>query len=154
MMPTRKITDSAAHWGPNISGYITLTLNSSYHFFPLFRVSKSYSRQDYQYVEWPSEDFFCPATTDLLLQPHLTLCCGRHLSQAAASEIQKKGGKCPLCSTIPLSTILNKHFQREVKRIQVYCDNQCSWQGELSALDYHLQSCPKKDFSLMTKPSL
>ena len=105
-------------------------------------------------MERPSEDFFCPVTMDLLVQPHLTPCCGKHISPKAVAEIQKKGQKCPLCNNIPLSTILNKHFQREVKRIRVFCDNQCSWQGELSALDYHLQSCPKKDIPPVAKSPL
>ena len=91
---------------------------------------------------------------DLLLEPHLTSCCGRNISQQAVAEIQKRRGKCPLCNAIPLSTILHKDLQREVKRIRVFCDNQCSWQGELSALDYHLQFCPKKNVPLMAKLSL
>ena len=40
--------------------------------------------EDYPFVEQPSDDFFCPVTFSLLLQPHLTSCCGKHLSQEAA----------------------------------------------------------------------
>ena len=49
------------------------------------------------FVDSPSEEFFCPVNSSLLLKPHLTLCCGKHLSEECATEIQKDGGPCPLC---------------------------------------------------------
>ena len=97
------------------------------------------------FVEEPSEDFFCPITYGLLLQPHLTLCCGKHISQEAAIRIEEKGGACPLCNAAHLNTVLNKHFLRQVKELRVFCrheDRGCDWQGELSDLERHVHSCP------------
>ena len=37
--------------------------------------------KDFIFVERPSEDFFCPVSLELLLEPQLTSCCGHHLSQ-------------------------------------------------------------------------
>ena len=103
--------------------------------------------KDYQFLEQPSEDYFCPVTGGLLLQPHLTSCCGRHLSQEVATRLQGEGKGCPLCNETDWSTIWNKHFQRKVKSLLVSCRNKkrgCTWQGELFLHDYHVQSCPKR----------
>ena len=93
-------------------------------------------------------------TYGLLLQPHLTSCCGKHLSQEATTRIQREGGACPLCKTPHWSTVLNKHFQRQVNALHVFCrheDRGCGWHGELSDLECHIQSCPQKDDPLMTE---
>jgi hypothetical protein len=110
--------------------------------------------EDYPFIEQPSDDFFCPVTFELLLQPHLTSCCGKHLSAEAATRIQGEGGACPLCKTPHWSTMLSKHFQRQVKILRVLClyeDRGCDWQGELSLFDSHTQSCPMRDAPLTTE---
>ena len=115
---------------------------------------KPSSEEDYLFVEQSLKDYFCPVTFGLLLQPHLTSCCGNHISQEAASRIQREGGACPICNTHPLSTMLNKYFQRQVKSVLVFChhdDRRCGWQGELANFDSHVQSCPMRDAPLMTE---
>ena len=87
-------------------------------------------------------------TYGLLLQPHLTSCCGKHLSQEATTRIQREGGACPLCKTPRWGTVLNKHFQRQVNALHVFCrheDRGCEWYGELSYFERHVQSCPMAD---------
>ena len=112
----------------------------------------SISEQDYDFVEQPSQDFYCPVTYDLLLQPHLTACCGKHLSEKAATMIKEVGGPCAMCKEPNLSTILDKHFRRQLNEHRVFCHNKnrgCGWQGELS--DYmkrHIESCPMKNAPL------
>ena len=94
--------------------------------------------------DFPSEDFICPVTYGLLLQPHLTKCCGNHLSREAAARIQGEGGACPLCNEPHLNTMLDKRFRRQVNKLRVFChhkDRGCGWQGGLSDLECHLQSC-------------
>ena len=108
------------------------------------------SDEEYPFVEQPASDFFCPVMMNLLFQPHLTTCCGMHLSRVAATKIQ---GACPLCKAPHLNTVLNKHFQRQVNALDVFChheDRGCGWQGELSDLKRHVKSCPMKDAPLMT----
>ena len=115
-------------------------------------ISQYKSRTDYPFVEQPSGDFCCPYTKGLLLEPYLTSCCGQHLSQEAVARIKKERGKCPLCKMIQWSTMLDKHYQREVNSLLVFChykDRGCTWQGELSAFEYHVSSCPMKDTPLM-----
>ena len=104
--------------------------------------------EDYPFVEQPSEDFFCPVTLGLLLQPHLTSCCGKHLSQEAATRIQREGKPCPRCKRPYWRTMKNKDFRRQVNELRVFCHNEdrgCGWQGELSDLERHVQDCPMGD---------
>ena len=113
----------------------------------------SLAEQDFLFVEQPSEDFFCPVTNGPLLQPHLTACCGEHLSQESAMRIQGEGGACPMCKVPNLSTVLNKHFLRQVNKLCVFCRHQdrgCEWQGELSDLERHVQSCGLSRYTLHT----
>lgn len=110
-------------------------------------------RKDLQFIEIPTEDFFCPVTFELLQQPQLTLCCGNHLSADAVTRVQASDLPCPLCGTSPWNTVLDKHFQREVVALGVYCHHQdrgCVWQGELSALDTHAESCPMRNVPLLS----
>ena len=112
---------------------------------------KLLTEQEYSFVEQPSEDFFCPVTTGLLLQPHLTECCGKHLSQEAATRVQ---GVCPLCNTAGFNTMLNGHFLRQVNKLHVFCryeERGCGWQGELSDLERHIRSCPMRNAPIMTE---
>ena len=126
------------------------------HFTMHFRASLSVSQPrpppEDLFVEQPSDDFFCPVMMGLLLQPHLTSCCGKHLSQEVATRIQREGGACPLCKEQSWSTVLNKHFQRHVKSLRVFCqhkDRGCGWQGELAAFHHHVESCSMSDVLLL-----
>ena len=94
----------------------------------------------YHFVEDPSQEFLCPVTYDLLLQPHLTSCCGQHLSEEAVKRIKNEENKCPQCQAPEWTTILSKHFLRQVTKLRVFCrDPECDWQGTLSEQDRHMQ---------------
>ena len=85
---------------------------------------------------------FCPVLKGLLLQPHLTACCGKHLSKEAALRIKEEQGACPLCKEEKLVTMLDKNTQRKIKEVPVFCKNRgCQWQGELAAYHQHTLSC-------------
>ena len=91
-------------------------------------------------------------TSDLLLQPHLTECCGQHLSEEAATRIQGGGGACPLCNKPHFKTMLDKKTGRHVNELRVFCnhkDRGCRWEGDLSDLEHHVQSCPMKTAPLI-----
>ena len=53
-------------------------------------------------------------TCGILLQPHLTACCGEHLSKDAITRIEGESGPCPLCREPKLDAMLNKYFRRQV----------------------------------------
>ena len=137
--------------GPALPGYVTdfsetieCSIYSVFRATPSVRQSKPSSEEDYLFVEEPSDDFFCPVTTGVLLHPHLTSCCGNHISEEAASRIQTERRTCPLCKKKDWSTMFSKHFQRQVNSLRVFCcheDRGCGWQGELAAFHHHVESC-------------
>ena len=94
---------------------------------------------EYDFVEKPSEDFYCPVTLELNREPHQMLCCGNHLSQEAVTRLQ--GQPCPVCKERNLNTMPDKYFKRRVNEFKVRCPNKslgCEWVGELGSLDRHL----------------
>lgn len=113
-------------------------------------VTKS-EEQEYDFVDDLSEDFLCPVTLGLLLEPELTTCCGQHLSKQAATKL--KGKACPLCKDENLVTVFSKFHRRRVRELQVFCTNKdrgCHWEGELGNLNNHIEkSCEKKDSPLV-----
>ena len=97
------------------------------------------TEDEYDFVEKPSEDFYCPVTLDLLQEPFLTACFGNHLSQEAVTRLQ--GQPCPVCKERNLSTFPDKYFKRRINEFKVCCPNKrlgCEWVGELGSLDKHL----------------
>ena len=111
-------------------------------------VENDVSKQaDYDFVEQPSEDFFCPVTFELLLDPHQTMCCGNHLSLSTVTRLQHDGKPCPMCKEPKLATMPDKFFGRTVSgRVIVHCPNKaggCEWKGEVGGVKQHEEACPK-----------
>ena len=104
--------------------------------------SRADFRGEYDFIEKPSEEYFCPVTFELLTDPVQTnYCCGNHLSRAVAEKLQAEGKPCPICKKLPLKTTDDMFFKRKVMGLKVYCKNKsagCEWQSELSEFDNHL----------------
>ena len=103
--------------------------------------------RDYDFVERPSQDFFCPVTLELLLEPQLTSCCGHHLSPEASIRLQREGKACPLCNETGWSAMLDKFHRRKVNELRVRCpqrDSGCDWVGEVNGVERHAGCCPKR----------
>ena len=101
---------------------------------------------EYEFVT-PSEEFWCPVTSEVLLDPHQTRCCGTILS-AKATKILGERGACRFCKSTPFETYPDKHFCRRINEQQVFCCNKdrgCQWVGELSAVRSHEETCPSKN---------
>ena len=100
-----------------------------------------FSAFGYHLVEEISETHVCPITRELLLEPHVTMCCGVHISQSAA--LKSANQPCEQCGEEELVTKPDKSHQREIKSLAVYCKNKamgCKWNGELGNLAGHLQN--------------
>ena len=111
------------------------------------------TEREYDFIEDPPNDFFCPVTLDLLLNPHQTTCCGKHLSDKAVTRIQKEQRACPLCKKQSLVAHPDIHFRRQVHELRVFCNHKergCGWKGELSALEHHVESCPWKNSPILS----
>ena len=101
------------------------------------------SNNEYNFVEKPSADYFCPVTFELLTDPQQTnFCCGKHLSRVVAEQLQAEGKPCPLCrKKAPLKTTADLFFKRKVMELKVRCSYKssgCTWEGEVGTLDNHL----------------
>ena len=106
---------------------------------------------DYQYdfVERPPSDFFCPVTYELLLDPQQLTCCGHHFSREAAEHMKSSGiGRCPLCNQDKFEMSSDKYHKRRVTQVLVRClhkkEGNCEWVGKLSDLSNHALNCPKQ----------
>ena len=97
--------------------------------------------REYDFVEQPPKDFFCPVSLAVLLEPYLTQCCGNHLSQETYQRLQ--GKNCPVCRERNLVSVKDKFHMRRVLSLKVRCPHKaegCEWQGELRSLEQHLNT--------------
>ena len=101
----------------------------------------SNSGEEYDFVEKPGNEYFCPVTFELLKDPRQTnFCCGNHLSRATAERLE--GKPCPFCKKKTLKTTEDLFFKRKVMELKVRCSNKaigCKWVGELGNLNDHLK---------------
>ena len=109
--------------------------------------SREDASQDYDFIEQPDQDFYCPVSLEILLEPLQTYCCGQHISQKAADRLIKEGKPCPMCKDENFTTHQDKYFNRKVKQLKVCCPHNksgCVWVGELGDLNQHSTSCPNR----------
>ena len=110
--------------------------------------SREDASQDYDFVEQPDQDFYCPVSLEILLEPHQTECCGQHISQKAADRLIKEGKPCPMCKDENFTTHQDKYFKRNmINKLKVHCPHKksgCVWVGELGDLNQHSASCPNR----------
>ena len=102
---------------------------------------------EYDFVEEPSRDYYCPVTFELLRDPHQTTCCGHHISVTAGAKLQQEGKHCPMCKEPSFTTHTDKYFKRVVNGLKVRCPHKgsgCEWVDDLGGLDRHTKVCPKR----------
>ena len=107
------------------------------------------NRDEFDFVEQPAEDFFCPVTLELLLNPHQTRCCGNHLSEKAVDRLQREGKSCPMCKEPKLFTIPDKYFKRKTSAVLIRCPYKksgCKWEGGVGMSLQHINACSKRQW--------
>ena len=103
--------------------------------------------RDYDFVERPSQDFFCPVSLELLLEPQQLSCCGNHLSRETATRLQREGKPCPMCNEQEWQSMVDKYHRRKVREVRLRCPHKgsgCDWVGEVNELTRHTDSCAKR----------
>ena len=103
--------------------------------------------RDYDFVERPSQDFFCPVSLELLLEPQQLSCCGNHLSRETATRLQREGKACPMCNEQEWQSMVDKYHRPKVREVRVRCPHKgsgCDWVGEVNELTRHTDSCAKR----------
>ena len=96
---------------------------------------------EYDFVEQPPEEFFCPVTFAVLLEPYQTQCCANQLSQETYQRLQ--GRACPVCREDNLAAMKDNFHKRRVLSLKVRCPHKaegCEWQGELRSLEQQLNT--------------
>ena len=104
-----------------------------------FMAAKDRERK-YDFVE-PPEEFFCPVSFTVLLEPYQTQCCANQLSQETYQRLQ--GQPCPVCREENLAAMKDNFHKRRVLSLKVRCPHKaegCEWQGELRSLEQHLNT--------------
>ena len=99
------------------------------------------SCEEYNFVESPPQEYFCPVSFAVLLEPYQTRCCGNHLSQEAYQRL--RGQACPVCKEKNLTAMDDKFHKRRVMSLKVRCPHEaegCEWEGELGSLEQHLDT--------------
>ena len=107
-------------------------------------------KEEYDFIEQPSQEYFCPVTFELLLHPDQTTCCGHHISREAVERIQKNKKRCPMCKVANLTIVPDKFFRRKVHELKVRCSHKeggCEWVGDLGSYDDHVKKCLKRPWS-------
>ena len=105
----------------------------------------SYSRRpelvEYDFVEQPPLECFCPVTLSVLREPYQTQCCRNHLSQDAHERLARDGKPCPVCRKENYSATEDPVKKRKVLSLKLRCPHKkegCGWEGELGSLEEHL----------------
>ena len=101
-------------------------------------------QNEFDFIELPPRDYFCPISFDLLLEPQQTKCCGHHLSLEVTTKLQKEGKPCPMCKSEEWSADLDKYHRRKVHQVRVRCwykESGCSWEGDVKHFEQHIDSC-------------
>ena len=105
------------------------------------------NQEEFDFVEPPSEDFFCPVTFEFLLNPHQTRCCGHNLSERAVNRLERDRKPCPMCKEPNLVTMPDKFFKRKTSAVLIRCPHKasgCEWVGEVGVSKQHIEACPKR----------
>ena len=113
-------------------------------------VDEATGKEEFDFIEQPSQEYFCPVTFELLLHPDQTTCCGHHISREAVERIQKDKKPCPMCKEANLTIVPDKFFRRKVHELKVRCYHKkggCEWVGDLGSYDDHIKKCPKRPWS-------
>ena len=103
-----------------------------------------YGGYDFSFTKPIPQKFHCNICTNVLRDPHLTVCCGQYFCEPCLEYwFKKQKTTCPHCRHENFNHFLNKAIKREINELEIRCTNQglgCQWVGELSTLQTHLDS--------------
>ena len=102
--------------------------------------SKGYSCE---FLQQPPVKFFCKKCRLVAREPTLTSCCGEYFCKDCISTLQQEKRACPNCGEESFSIFANKHDERRISELQVFCDMKkrgCTWKGQLEDLEEHMES--------------
>lgn len=88
------------------------------------------------------DEFLCAICKDVLLDPQLIVCCGKHFCRTCTEGIKSRDEPCPLCGedfTTAIDRYLLRHLHSQIVRCH-HRDKGCNWEGYYSEFESHLQT--------------
>lgn len=83
----------------------------------------------------------CMLCRGILCNPSQTTCCGEGFCQGCLEQLIEMHSTCPGCWAVGYDGFNNEALQKELKKIEVYCEHQdegCQWIGTVKTLKTHL----------------
>ena len=102
------------------------------------------SQVSYVFVDKVPEDYQCSICTNILTNPVLIECCGQHFCEVCLEKWLAKQQTCPHCRDTSVKYIKNRHIQRNINGLRIYCSYRPKGCSKISTIgDYasHLTEC-------------
>ena len=104
---------------------------------------KATIKYSWDFVDPPSSDCFCPTCGDILQEPMLTNCCGKHFCKSCIEPLFQTKQPCPNkeCLETDYLCIVDKPKWKKIMELDVICPLKgrgCNWKGEVGTRDKHL----------------
>ncbi len=104
---------------------------------------KATIKYSWDFVDPPSSDCFCPTCGNLLQEPMLTNCCGKHFCKSCIESLFQTKQPCPNkeCLETDYLCIVDKPKWNKIMELDVICPLKgrgCNWKGEVGTRDKHL----------------
>ena len=107
----------------------------------------SQAERDLNFVVEPIEEYLCPICAKVLVEPHVTDCCGQHFCEKCLKQwFEQQLGKmiCPHCRSEEFSHIRYLPLKRKINELLVYCSNRGNGCTEIICvcqLESHVNQC-------------
>ena len=106
-------------------------------------MEKKATTYSWDFVDPPSSDCFCPTCGDILQEPMLTNCCGKHFCKSCIEPLFQTKQPCPnkKCLETDYLCIVDKPKWKKIMELDVICPLKgrgCNWKGEVGTRDKHL----------------
>ena len=104
------------------------------------------SERELNFLVEPSEEYHCPICAKVLVEPHVTECCGQHFCEQCLKKWFEEQGKmiCPHCRSEHFSHIRYLPLKRKINELLVYCSNRDKGCTEITCvcqLESHISQC-------------
>ena len=99
---------------------------------------------EYRFVNDPPDELICKICHHPCREPYLSGCCGHNFCKSCLDAAKRTATNCPFCRNNEFATLANKLSDRKIQSLHVMCTNKergCEWQGELNAINDHLNGC-------------
>ena len=96
-------------------------------------------QNDWDFVDPPQQEFYCPLCKQLLNEPKLTECCAKNFCTNCI-DLEKPCPN-PKCQEEHFVAILDKYTKKKIDELDVLCPlkgRDCHWEEEMSTRAQHL----------------